>query len=128
MLAAKSRTAMDDPVTERKRTKAEERAHAELHDTLQELQAVELEMRLRFERLKFDHMPFAWAAVESRHPVRPKQVRINATYDEDVARFFRTMGRGYQARMNAVLRAYMLAILSRAIGSKRNEDWMGDEI
>ena len=35
-------------------------------------------------------------------------------YDADVAKFFRTMGQGYQARMNAVLRAYMLAILSRA--------------
>ena len=50
------------------------------------------------------------------------------TYDEDVAKFFRAMGHGYQARMNAVLRAYMLAILSREIASRKNEDWMGDEI
>ena len=115
-------------MTERKRTKAEERAYAGLNDTLRELQAVELEMWVRFERLKLNHMPFEWAAIEDRHPVRKRKVRINATYDEDVAKFFRTMGHGYQARMNAVLRAYMLAILSRAIGSKKNEDWMGKEI
>jgi hypothetical protein len=30
--------------------------------------------------------------------------------------------------MNAVLRAYMLAILSREIPSRKNEDWMGNEI
>jgi uncharacterized protein (DUF4415 family) len=115
-------------VTERKRTKAEERAYARLHDTLQELRGVELDMRIHFERLIFDHMPSDWAAVEGEHPVRMRKVRITAGYDEDVARFFRTMGQGYQARMNAVLRAYMLAVQSREIPSKKNEDWMGNQI
>ena len=66
----------------------------------------------------------------SRTACRCGRRRCGSTraYDEDVARFFRTMGQGYQARMNAVLRAYMLAILSRALPSKRNEDWMGNEI
>jgi hypothetical protein len=38
------------------------------------------------------------------------------------------MGLGYQARMNLVLRTYMLGILGRQIGSRKNEDWMGREI
>jgi uncharacterized protein (DUF4415 family) len=116
------------PVTERKRTKAEERAYAELHDVLHKLEGVRLDMRLQFERLKFDNMPAEWGAVESQVPVRRKKVRINASFDEDVAKFFRSLGHGYQARMNAVLRAYVYGILGRQIGSRKNEDWMGNEI
>ena len=115
-------------MTERRRSKAEERAYAELQDTLQELEGVRHDMSLHFARLRHDNMPLEWASVESRHPVRKRKVRINATYDEDVAKFFRTMGPGYQARMNAVLRAYMLGIASREIRSSKNEDWMGNEI
>lgn len=115
-------------MAERRRSKTEERAYAELQEQLRELNAIRAEMTIVFERLKFDNMPLAWAGIEEAVPCRPKRVRITALYDEDVARFFRAMGQGYQARMNAVLRAYMLAIVSRAIKSKRNEDWMGREI
>lgn len=115
-------------MAERKRSRAEERAYAELQDTLHELNAIRLEMTAAYERLKFDNMPVEWAGIEDTVPVRRKRVRITALYDEDVARFFRGMGQGYQARMNAVLRAYMLAIVSRALKSKRHEDWMGREI
>lgn len=115
-------------MTERKRSKAEERAFAQLNDALFDLDEIRREMELSFRRRRFDNVPNAWASVEDRHPVRPKKVRINATYDADVAGFFRSMGQGYQARMNAVLRAYMLAIQSREISSKKNEDWMGNEI
>ena len=85
-------------------------------------------MTVAFEGLRLDNMPLSWARIEEAMPVRPRKVRIAALYDEDVARFFRIMGQGYQARMNAVLRAYMLAIVSRALQSKRHEDWMGREI
>ncbi|MFT3974631.1 MAG: BrnA antitoxin family protein [Amaricoccus sp.] len=115
-------------MAERRRSKTEERAYAELQERLRELNAIRLEMTTAFERLKFDNLPPAWGGIEDAVPVRPKRVRITALYDEDVARFFRGMGQGYQARMNAVLRAYMLAIVSRAIKSKRHEDWMGREI
>lgn len=115
-------------MTERRRSKAEERAYAELQDALSELDATRRELELGFERLKFDNLPAGWASVEANHPVRPPKVRITASYDADVAKFFRSMGQGYQARMNAVLRAYMLAIQSRAIRSRKNEDWMGNEI
>ncbi len=61
-------------------------------------------------------------------PVRRRKVRVHAAFDEDVAKFFRQMGHGYQARMNLVLRTYMLAVLSRWLGRRKNEDWMGREI
>lgn len=115
-------------MAERKRSKREELAYAELQDKLRELDQIRLEMTLVYERLKFDNLPMAWAGIEDAVPCRPKRVRITALYDEDVARFFRSMGQGYQARMNAVLRAYMLALVSRAVKSKRHEDWMGREI
>lgn len=115
-------------MAERKRSKAEERAYAELQDVLIQLNALRLDMTVDYARLQFDNIPTDWVSVEARVPVRPRKVRIHASYDADVAKFFRTMGQGYQARMNAVLRAYMLAILSRAIPTKRNEDWMERDI
>ena len=115
-------------MTERKRSKAEERAYAELHSVVKEMDAYRTFRIVEYEKLKLENLPAAWMSVESDHPVRPKKVRINAAYDADVAGFFRSMGQGYQARMNAVLRAYMLAIRSRVIASRKNEDWLGNEI
>ena len=115
-------------MTERKRSKAEERAFAELRPMLQHLQLIAGIASSEYARLRKEAIPPGWAAVEGDHPVRPKKVRIHASYDADVAGFFRSMGQGYQARMNAVLRAYMLAVQSREIPSKKNEDWMGNQI
>lgn len=115
-------------MTERKRSKAEERAYAELEPALQALRQLQAEMRDEYQMLQIETIPPDWHGVEDAAPVRPRRVRINARYDEDVARFFRAMGEGYQARMNAVLRAYMLAVRSRVIRSRKNEDWMGREL
>ena len=43
---------------------------------------------------------------------RPMSLRI----DPDILAFFKSRGRGYQTRMNAVLRAYMEHELSRKTG------------
>jgi uncharacterized protein (DUF4415 family) len=40
---------------------------------------------------------------------RTRKRAIYAKFDEDVIEYFQSFGRGYQARMNAVLRAYMEA-------------------
>jgi uncharacterized protein (DUF4415 family) len=37
----------------------------------------------------------------------PLTVPVNAKFDSDVVAWFKSQGRGYQARMNAVLRRYM---------------------
>lgn len=39
--------------------------------------------------------------------VPPLKAPVNAKFDVDVVEWFRSQGRGYQARMNAVLRRYM---------------------
>ena len=53
--------------------------------------------------------PRGWRLVESENPTRPRKVHVTLRIDKDVARWFWQQGQGYQARMNAVLRAYMLA-------------------
>ena len=39
-------------------------------------------------------------------PGQPK-IRVTAYFDQEVVEWFRSQGRGYQTRMNAVLRTYM---------------------
>jgi uncharacterized protein (DUF4415 family) len=47
----------------------------------------------------------AWAGATVYAP--PGKTAIHATFDRDVVAFFKQGGRGYQTRMNAVLRHYM---------------------
>jgi uncharacterized protein (DUF4415 family) len=97
---------MDD----RKRTKAEERRRAELIAELEDMEAW-----FKAFQLKQRVMPRAWYAIHEATPCTPKKARLTAAFDEDLVRWYRSLGRGYQARMNAVLRAYMLACLSKEI-------------
>lgn len=46
----------------------------------------------------------------------PVKTSIHASFDRDVIDFFKEDGRGYQTRMNAVLRRYMEAQRAKAKG------------
>ncbi|TNF20097.1 MAG: hypothetical protein EP318_11910 [Rhodobacteraceae bacterium] len=48
-----------------------------------------------------------WASAELVEP-EPKKL-ISLRLDPDIIEFFRSQGKGYQTRMNAVLRSYMEA-------------------
>ncbi len=48
-----------------------------------------------------------WA--EATIGLPPAKVPVNAKFDADVVAWFKAQGRGYQTRMNAVLRRYMEA-------------------
>jgi len=50
---------------------------------------------------------FAHAAVHTGLPERPKKKQVSLRIDEDVLKWYREQGRGWQTRMNALLRAYM---------------------
>lgn len=108
---------------ERKRTLGEQRAYSALV-----LQLSETEKWFHDFKLKEKHMPPEWWRIEKDVPVRPRKTRITATFDADVAKFYRALGHGYQARMNAVLRTYMLAVISREIETAANKDWKGDPL
>ena len=48
-----------------------------------------------------------WADATIGFP--PAKTPVNAKFDVDVVDWFKSQGRGYQTRMNAVLRRYMEA-------------------
>ena len=54
-----------------------------------------------------DEGEFDWSRAKVNMP-RPKQA-ISVRLDADVLEFFKAEGRGYQTRINAVLRSYMKA-------------------
>ncbi|WP_299131274.1 BrnA antitoxin family protein, partial [uncultured Amaricoccus sp.] len=95
---------------DRKRTKLEERAYAravrELH---------ELEEWSRQRKLREAHVPEEWYRIEREVPVRAKKARVTAAFDADLVRWYQSLGHGYQARMNRVLRTYMLLVISKEI-------------
>ena len=47
--------------------------------------------------------------------MRPRRKKVTVALDEDVARWFHRLGTGYHGRINAVLRTYMLAVLSKTV-------------
>lgn len=102
---------------------AEEIAYVKLDIELEEMRTY-----VRQTLLKMEMIPGAWHSIEERVPVRPRKTKITAAFDAEVVKFYRAMGLGYQARMNQVLRAYMLAIKSRVINRMENRDWKGDPI
>lgn len=92
-----------------KMTKAAQRRYTELRDlTLANF-------------LDFEHPPLArtflpedWRGI-STEPV-PHKTRLTIRIDQDVAKFFRKLGPGYQATLNRVLRAFMIAKLTEVLG------------
>jgi uncharacterized protein (DUF4415 family) len=88
---------------EHDRTMAEARAQLALWKLQDWLAESERQGRAR------DGCPPAWARVDDEHPTRPRRVSLTLRIDKDVAKWFWQQGDGYQARINAVLRAYMLA-------------------
>jgi uncharacterized protein (DUF4415 family) len=56
----------------------------------------------------------AWAAGAPGRFYRPVKQQITARVDADVLDWLKSQGRGYQGRLNAILRREMLASLKRA--------------
>lgn len=71
----------------------------------------EVEEAARADPDSADFMDIDWSRAEIAHPVGKQPVSLRL--DEDVLAFFRAMGRGYQTRINAVLRGYMEHVRGR---------------
>jgi uncharacterized protein (DUF4415 family) len=56
-------------------------------------------------------LPAGWDRIEAENPTRRRKAKMTLRLDEDVAIFFRWQGEGYQARINAILRLFMLSRL-----------------
>jgi len=113
----------ETPLTERRRNIEQERAYNRLM-----LQLDEMHRSLANARLKQALIPADWHRIEREVPVRPRKTKLTAAFDADLVKWFRGVGHGYQARMNAVLRSYMLAVISKEILTRGDRDWKGDEI
>jgi uncharacterized protein (DUF4415 family) len=110
-----------NPHGERNRT--EERHHNRL---LVEL--TELELWNRYRKLKERQIPEEWRRIAREAALPQKKVPVTARLDADLVKWFRSQGRGYQGRMNRVLRAYMLSLLAKEITGEDDHDWKGDRI
>lgn len=93
------------------KAEAERRAH--YHALAESLR--DLELDIRWGLAGTERLPAEWstiAATPATHRKRAMTMRV----DEPVLAFFKAMGPGYQRRMNAVLRAFMHARLSKMVG------------
>lgn len=111
------------PVDDRQRTNAQERAHLELMLELEKQAADWADLRLRRSLIPAD-----WGKLDSIAPVRSRKKKVTVALDEDVARWFRGLGAGYHGRINAVLRTYMLALVSKEVLSLGDQNRHGDEV
>ena len=111
---------------DRKPTKAERVAEAELEASLHRVRMFRHETDLNTHKMFIDHFPKGWHSMEDKYPDRPKRTRITARFDEDVVKFFKRSGAGYQAKMNEVLRMYMFARVSKYVEANGERDRYGD--
>ena len=65
-------------------------------------------------------VPEAWAVLHEDFEPREKKVKLTIRVDESVAKFYRALGTGYQARMNAVLSTYAQMQIARVEISDHN--------
>ena len=110
-------------MSERKRTRTEERHYKEML-----LQMMDNERAFQDAQLKLRELPGEWHEMDRLAPCAPVKRQLTIRLDEDLIRFYRRLGRGYQARVNGVLRAYMLGVLSKEIEGLADRDWKGEAI
>lgn len=66
-------------------------------------------------------IPSAWHTIATE-PRDHEKTRVTMRVDKDVLRFFKTMGAGYQPKMNLVLRAFMHARLTGLVEGAETMD------
>ena len=74
-----------------------------------------------------DEVPDAWHRLEADLDVREKKVQITLRLDASVAKFFRAMGQGYQARINRILETWAQMKIAGALGGEAQLDAMIEE-
>ncbi len=62
-----------------------------------------------------EQFPLEWHTLEADLNVAEKKEKVTLYLDRSVARCFRGMGKGYQARINQLLRTWMLMKIAREI-------------
>ncbi len=108
-------------MADRKRTKFEEENRAEMFEELRrDIKEIETIAETA------TAIPPGWWRLDRDFPPTPSKAPVSLRIDEDVLAFFRGYGRGYQTRMNRVLRTYMQARLAKVITSAKEKTAEGD--
>lgn len=90
-------------------TKTQETAQANMVSELKNLQ------QEFYQDWMSGSLPAIWNDIPLMHPHKPDKVKVTLTLDDDMVKWFRKLGRGYQARINSILRVYWQALLSGQI-------------
>ena len=84
-----------------------------------------LEQDLHYRLFELRTMPQAWHDIYRQIPEgAARHTKITARFDEDIVKYFKSLGPNYQARMNLVLRAYMHGRLAKIIEGPDATDWI----
>ena len=62
-------------------------------------------------------IPDDWDYLEHNFPIQKKKIKVTLYLDEDMLRWFRKLGKGYHARINAILRIYWRGLISGDVRS-----------
>ena len=103
-------------MTSAKRSKTEELSFDRMLDDLDE-QLADIQ-RLKRSR---DLVPPGWRRIARETPIPPPKTKLSLKLDTEMVDWFRSLGRGWQPRMNAVLRAYMHAVIAKAVEGAETE-------
>lgn len=87
----------------------------------------DLETDLRWNLDGSVRIPDAWHEI-AQDRQQPLKTKLTLRLDEDVVRFFRSMGQGHLTRMNAVLRAFMLARLAEVVKAEARYEMTAKEL
>lgn len=87
----------------------------------------DLESDLRWKLDGSVRIPADWHRIAQERE-QPLKTKITLRLDQDVVRFFRAMGQGHLTRMNAVLRAFMLARLAEVVKAEARYEMTPKEI
>lgn len=107
----------------RKRDTAEEKSLARMIDGLEDL-----ESDLRIMQRTRGIVPPGWSRAHKAAPCHPPKVKTTLRLDAEVFAWYRSLGVGYQRRMNEVLRCYMHAMISKHVEQSGDRDWKDDPL
>ncbi|MFQ8430544.1 BrnA antitoxin family protein [Amaricoccus sp. W119] len=79
-------------------------------------------------RLKERGLPEGWDALAWDLPAEPAKTKMTLRLDREVIDWYAALGPDHGARINAVLRLYMLGVQSREIESPEQFDWRGTPV
>lgn len=108
-------------MTGRAKTKEEEMSHSEF------MALVRRDLREADHIIAhLEEVPQGWWGMEARYPPNREKERVTIRVDKDVMEYFRLHGRGYQAKMNEVMRAYVLARIAKVVTAPGEKSVDGD--